>query len=96
MQSHDESPRADVIGKPGEADEDDGGHMVDDLFLEILQKRCRLRRTFPVPQPSVFVLPPPQLYCPLSHSTIQSTQKSRLGYSSQGFMLAPRFNGTAP
>lgn len=46
MQSHDESPRADVIGKPGEADKDDGGHMVDDLFLEILQKRCRLQRTF--------------------------------------------------
>lgn len=38
MQSHDESPSSDVIGKPGKADEDDGGYMVDDLFLEILQR----------------------------------------------------------
>lgn len=36
MQSHDESPRSDVIGKPREADENDSGHVVDDLFLEIL------------------------------------------------------------
>jgi len=39
MQSHDEGPCPDVIGKPGEAEENDSGHMVDDLFLKILQKR---------------------------------------------------------
>lgn len=39
MQSHDEGPCPDVIGKPGEAEENDGGHMVDDLFRKILQKR---------------------------------------------------------
>lgn len=36
MQSHDKSPCSDVIGKPGETDEDDGGHVMDDLLLEIL------------------------------------------------------------
>jgi hypothetical protein len=46
MQSHDESPCSDVIGKPREADEDDGGHVMDDLLLEILQKRFRLQGIF--------------------------------------------------
>lgn len=41
MQSHDESPCSDVIGKPGEAEENDGGHMVDDLFLKILSLDIR-------------------------------------------------------
>lgn len=41
MQGHDESPCSDIIGKPGEADEDDGGHVVDDLFLEILSLDVR-------------------------------------------------------
>lgn len=36
MQGHDEGPRTDVVGEPGEADEDDGGHVVDDLLLEVL------------------------------------------------------------
>lgn len=36
VQSHDESPRPDVVGKPGEADENDGGYVMDDLLLEIL------------------------------------------------------------
>lgn len=41
MQSHDKSSRSYIIGKPGEADENDGGHMVDDLFLEILSLDIR-------------------------------------------------------
>lgn len=39
MQCHDESPRPDVVGEPGEADEDDGGYVVDDLFFEVLQEK---------------------------------------------------------
>lgn len=53
MQGHDERPGSDIVSKPGEADEDDCGHVVDDLFLEILQKRHRSQRTW-IP----LVLPP--------------------------------------
>lgn len=65
MQSHDQSPCSDVIGKPGEADEDDGSHVVDDLFLEILQKRCRLQGTFSCsPAPTLILLLSPPLSSP--------------------------------
>lgn len=47
VQSHDESPRPDVVGKPGEADENDGGYVMDDLLLEILQKRGSFRALIP-------------------------------------------------
>lgn len=96
MQSHDEGPRPDVIGKPGEADEDDGGHVVDDLFLEVLQKRRRLQGTFfcspaptmPSSSPSLVVPHIPQL--PPGHPEIlvEATHHS--------FVLASRLNGTAP
>lgn len=47
MQSQDQSPCSDVVGKPGEAEENDGGYMVNDLFLKILQKRCKFQETLP-------------------------------------------------
>lgn len=75
MQRHDESPRPDVIGEPGEADEDDGGHVVDDLFLEVLQKRCRLQGIFCSPAPT---LPSsPSLLVPHIPQLHQGTQKSK-------------------
>lgn len=37
VQGHDERSCADVVGKPGEADEDDGSNMVDDLLFEVLR-----------------------------------------------------------
>lgn len=52
MQRHDKSPRPDVVGEPGEADEDDGGHVVDDLLLEVLQERWRLQDSFLSPAPA--------------------------------------------
>lgn len=96
MQSHDESPRSDVIGEPGEADEDDGGHVVDDLLLEVLQKRRRLQGTFfcsPAPTipsscPSFLVPHIPQL-----HPGHPEIQVEAIHHS---FMLASRLNGTAP
>lgn len=36
VQGHDQGPRSDVVGKPGEADQDDGCHVVDDLLFEVL------------------------------------------------------------
>lgn len=53
MQSHDEGPRSDVVGKPGEADEDDGGHVVDDLLLEVLQERGSSRALVPDSAPAM-------------------------------------------
>lgn len=77
MQSHDEGPYSDVIGKPGEAEENDGGHMVDDLFLKILQKRSRLQGTLPC---SLF--PISQRLCP------EIPRDDRKGSPSQGLIWA--------
>lgn len=46
VHQHDESSSTDVVDTIGEADEDDGGHMVDNLFLEVLERgRRRMRRS---------------------------------------------------
>ncbi len=37
MHEHDERSRSDVINTPGEADQHDGGHVMNDLLLEVLQ-----------------------------------------------------------
>lgn len=36
VDQHDQSPSSDVVDQPGEADEEDGRHMVNYLFFEIL------------------------------------------------------------
>lgn len=38
VHKHDKCPSADVIHQPWEADEEYGGHMVNDLLFEILQR----------------------------------------------------------
>lgn len=38
VHQHDESSSTDVVNAPGEADEEDGGHMVNNLLLEVLQR----------------------------------------------------------
>lgn len=38
MNQHDESSSTDVVNAPGEADEEDGGNMVDNLLLKVLQR----------------------------------------------------------
>lgn len=76
MQSHDKSSRSYIIGKPGEADENDGGHMVDDLFLEILKKKYRFQGTLSWP-PAPTVSSTSLLEFPLSHNSSQSAQRSK-------------------
>lgn len=39
MNQHDESSSTDIVNTPGEADEEDCRHMVNDLLLEVLQRR---------------------------------------------------------
>lgn len=39
MKQHDESPNTDIAKTPGEADEEDGGYMVDNLLLKVLKRR---------------------------------------------------------
>ena len=39
MNQHDESSSTDVVDTPGEADEEDGSYMVDNLLLEVLKRR---------------------------------------------------------
>lgn len=38
MNQHDESSSSDVVNTPGEADEEDGRYMVNDLLLEVLKR----------------------------------------------------------
>lgn len=57
MHEHDESSSTDVVHTPGEADEEDGGHVVDDLLLEVLDNRTQWRQTWLlVRAPSVTLL----------------------------------------
>lgn len=45
VHQHDESPSADVVDTPGEADKEDGGYMVNYLLLEVLRTpRCDRER----------------------------------------------------
>lgn len=83
MQSHDESARSDIVGEPGEADEDDGGHVVDDLLLEVLQERRRLQGTlFCSPAPTVPSYPPHfSSPCPTAPSRVPRNPSR--GYSLQ-------------
>lgn len=37
MHEHDERSRSDVINTPGETDQHDGGHMMNDLLFEVLE-----------------------------------------------------------
>lgn len=39
VDQHDESSSADVVNTPGEADEEDGRHVVNNLFFEVLQRK---------------------------------------------------------
>lgn len=41
MYQHDESSSADVVNTPGEADEQDGRYMVNNLLLEVLKRVTR-------------------------------------------------------
>lgn len=41
MHYHDQSPSPDVVDQPGEADEGNGGHMVNNLLFEILQRKSK-------------------------------------------------------
>lgn len=41
MHEHDERSRSDVINTPGEADQHDGGHVMNDLLSEVLQETVR-------------------------------------------------------
>lgn len=38
MHQHDESSSTDVVNTPGEADEEDGRYMVNNLLLEVLKR----------------------------------------------------------
>lgn len=38
VNQHDESSSSDVVNTPGEADEEDGRYMVNDLLLEVLKR----------------------------------------------------------
>lgn len=42
MHDHNQRARPDVVDQPGEADEHDGGHVVDDLLFEILQAETHI------------------------------------------------------
>lgn len=39
VHQHDQSPGSDVVDQPGEADEEDGSHMVNNLLFEILERK---------------------------------------------------------
>lgn len=57
MHEHDESSSTDVVHTPGEADEEDGRYVVDDLLLEVLDNRTWWRQTWLlVRAPSVTLL----------------------------------------
>lgn len=43
MDDHHQRPNADVIGTVGEAQQEDGCSMMDDLLLEILMRKGRWR-----------------------------------------------------
>ncbi len=44
MHQHDESSSTDVVNTPGEADEEDGRYMVNNLLLKVLERRRRDRK----------------------------------------------------
>lgn len=74
VQGHDQSPGTDVVGEPGEADEDDGGHVVDDLLFEILCPKQRgaqqwrgVTAAWPKPIPQPLGVPTPSQLVPLAH-----------------------------
>lgn len=43
VHQHDESSSTDVVNAPGEADEEDGCHMVNYLLIEVLKRKQRRR-----------------------------------------------------
>lgn len=96
VQSHDESPRSDVVGKPGEADEDDGGHVVDDLLLEVLQERGSSRALLPDLSPRYSLFLPLTFSSPLPTAPSKAPRNQRGACSSQNSTSASRLQGAAP
>lgn len=39
MHQHDESSNTDIVHTPGEADEEDGRYMMDNLLLKVLKRK---------------------------------------------------------